>query len=340
VAGLVPIALGADGGGSIRIPSSYCGIWGLKPTHGRVSASPTPGLANTVCVYGPMATSIDDLALAYRIMATPAPTAEDSQSASFPNPLASIPSTSAIAARRKVIGLVRPWIDRAEPSVRVVFDAALRHYQHQQGYSVIDIDIPYLPEGHRAHSLTILSEISSGVGRSQIRDLTPHNKLLLSVTGNMATAQDFLASQKMRHLLMCHLAHLFTQYPGLVIFTPTCPIPGSKIECGAADLTHGVADGKASVRSMEYTWLANFTGCPAISCPAGYNPDSGVPIGLMGMSEWGTEEALFHFARDGEAVLDSNTVTTENPSANDTGKGLRTPSGDGSEWVDLISTCR
>jgi len=97
------------------------------------------------------------------------------------------------------------------------------------------------------------------------------------------------------------------------------------------------------VRSMEYTWLANFTGCPAISCPAGYDPDSGVPIGLMGMSEWGSEEALFNFARDGEAVLDSDTVTTENGnarSANDTRKGLRTPSGDGSQWVDLISACR
>lgn len=337
-AGLVPIALGADGGGSIRIPASYCGIWGLKPTHGRVSASPTPGLANTVGVYGPMACSIDDLALAYRIMATPAPAVEDSLSALFPDPLASIPSTSAVAARRKIIGLVRPWIDRAEPSVRAIFDAALGHYQHQQGYTIIDIDIPYLPEGQRAHSLTILGEISAGVDRSQIHDLTPHSKLLLSVGGNMATAQDYLASQKMRHLLMCHLAHLFIQYPGLVIFSPTCPDPGSKIQC-PADLSYGVADGKASVRSMEYTWLANLTGCPSISCPAGYDSDSGIPIGLMGMSEWGSEEALFDFARDGEGVLDLNIVTKADSNATGTGKGLRTPSGDGSQWVDLISTC-
>ena len=72
-AGLVPLALGADGGGSIRIPSAYCGIYGLKPSHGRISGSPTVGLAPSTGVFGPMACSMADLELSYRIMATPDP---------------------------------------------------------------------------------------------------------------------------------------------------------------------------------------------------------------------------------------------------------------------------
>ncbi|MCJ1346125.1 hypothetical protein MMC31_004337, partial [Peltigera leucophlebia] len=67
--GILPITLGADGGGSIRIPASFCGVYGLKPTHGRVSAGPGPNLAFSCGVLGPLASNMDDIEIAYRIMA-------------------------------------------------------------------------------------------------------------------------------------------------------------------------------------------------------------------------------------------------------------------------------
>lgn len=349
--GLVPIAHGADGGGSIRIPSSFTGLWGLKPSHGRVSMAPATGLATTVGVHGPMAASIDDLALAYRIMAAPAPAAEDPISALFPDPLTTIPSPDDDKSRPKIIGIVRAWIDRAELPVRAIFDTALDYYRNQAGYTVVDIDIPYLPEGQRAHVLTIMSEIASGVKRDDIRRLTAPNKVLVSLGANQVRATDLIAAQRLRSLLMAHLAHLFRQHPGLVVLTPTTPMAGWRIEGGDADLTHGVSDGKASVRNMEYAWLANFTGCPAINCPAGYLADSGVPVGLTAMGEWGSEEALIAFARDGVGLLDvtdggakvvrggeeeGETAAAAAPKA----KGLRIPSGKGAQWVDVIAEAR
>ncbi|KAJ5162611.1 Amidase [Penicillium coprophilum] len=332
-AGLVPIALGADGGGSIRIPSSFCGIWGLKPSHGRVSAAPSQSLAPTVGVIGPMAASIDDLALAYRIMATPAPASEDPISSQFPYPAPLDPKTE----RTKTIGIVRDWIDRAEGPVRAVFDRALNYYR-EQGYTIIDITIPYLPESQRAHALTIMAEIASGVDASKIRQLTAPNKVLVSMGMYQVTAQDLLASQRLRNLLMTHLAHLFKTHPGLLIVSPTTPIPGWHIDGGQADLSRGLSDTKSSVRNMEYVWLANFTGCPAISCPAGYTPDGGVPIGVMAMSEWGSEEELIAFARDGEPILDLPTSSLlEGNGMASASKGLRTPAGDCSAWEDIIS---
>ncbi|KKK26912.1 hypothetical protein ARAM_003749 [Aspergillus rambellii] len=321
--GLVPIALGADGGGSIRIPSSFCGVWGLKPSHGRVSGSPTVSLASTVGVYGPIASNIDDLALAYRIMATPAPTAEDPQSALFPSPLSTLALHHPRKGQDKTIGIVRDWIDRAEPAVRSVFDRALAYYRQ------------------RAHVLTIMAEIASGLSPRQIRALTAPNKVLVTMGMYQISSQDFLASQRLRSLLMSHLAYLFHAHPGLLVLSPTTPIPGWKIAGGDADLARGVSDGKSSVRNMEYVWLANFTGCPAITCPAGYAEDNGtrVPVGLMAMGEWGTEEDLIDFARDGEGILDlpENKPATATPTeAGEQQVGLTIPCGVGSVWEDVM----
>lgn len=331
-AGLVPIALGADGGGSIRIPSSFCGVWGLKTSHGRVSGAPSMSLAPTVGVLGPMAASIDDLALAYRIMAKPAPASQDPISAQFPVQTA----PPADRPRSKTIGVFRDWIDRAEAPVRAVFDTALEYYR-KAGYTVIDITIPYVPEGQRAHVLTIMAEIASGLKPSQIRQLTAPNKVLVSMGMYQITAQDLLAAQRLRNLLMTHLAHLFQKHPGLMIFSPTTPLPGWHIDGGEADLSRGLSDGKTSVRNMEYVWLANFTGCPAINCPAGYDRSSGVPIGVMAMGEWGSEEDLIDFARDGEALLDlpENRPPTEKKDEDGKAvKGLRVPSKQG--WLDVV----
>ncbi|GFF41880.1 fatty acid amide hydrolase [Aspergillus udagawae] len=337
-AGLVPIALGADGGGSIRIPSSFCGIWGLKPSHGRISGFPTASLAPTVGVYGPMAASIDDLALAYRLMAAPPPATEDPVSANFPDPMSSI-SSSHQKPRSKTIGIVPSWIDRAEPTVRAVFDTALDFYR-KQGYTIVDIAIPYLPEGQRAHVLTIMAEIASGLKPAQISALSAPNKVLVSMGMWQITAQDLIAAQRLRNLLMSHLAHLFHQQPGLLILTPTSPIPGWRID-SETDLVRGVSDGKASVRNMEYVWLANFSGCPAISCPAGYTSgDKGghVPVGVMAMGEWGTEEHLIAFARDGEAILDlPGNPPSESDRPDGESTGLRIPGRDDCLWEDVIA---
>ncbi|KAI5303457.1 hypothetical protein KEM56_007528 [Ascosphaera pollenicola] len=102
---------------------------------------------------------------------------------------------------------------------------------------------------------------------------------------------------------MRHLAFLFEKYPGLIIATPTTPTAGAKIVGGDGDLVHGISHADASLRSMEYVYLANFTGCPAISCPVGYDSQTEVPIAIMGMGEWGSEEFLIEWARDGEEFL-------------------------------------
>lgn len=339
-AGLVPIALGADGGGSIRVPSGFCGIYGIKTSHGRVSGHPTFRTATTTGVFGTMTSSLDDLALSYRLMASP--DLDSMASASFPDPLSTIPSISILTSRPKVIGIFPDWINSADPAVLTLFNKAIDYYRSNQNYTVVDISIPLLPEGQKAHALTILTEISSSFTPDQIKQLTPANKVLVSIGGTQAGAQDFIAAQKIRSLLMSHLAFLFQKYPGLVIATPTTPMPGWKIFNGEADLISGVSDEDSSLRAMEYVYLANFTGCPSISRPMGQIDGPGVPVGLMGMSEWGSEELLIEWARDGEGMLssvDDDAAATKMASGS---KGaVKVPDAqNGGKWIDVISVAR
>ncbi|KAK2743799.1 hypothetical protein FQN57_004736 [Myotisia sp. PD_48] len=340
-AGLVPIALGADGGGSIRIPSNYCGIYGLKTSHGRVSAAPTKRLATTTGVFGPMAACLDDLALAYRIMAMPDPS--NSESSGFPSPLLNVPL---VVPQPKIIGIYQDWINRSDPAVLALFNKAIDYYRDKKGYEIVDISIPYLVEGGKSHALTILSEISSGLTTEQVSQLSAPNKILISV-GCQGSAQDLIASQKMRSLLMSHLSYIFQRNPGIIIATPTTPTVGSRILQGD-DLAYGISNANASLRSMEYVYLANFTGCPAISCPMGYDESTRMPVGIMGMGEWGGEEALIEWGRDGEGILtqsaagsdEADNVATTAASTvvpATSPEGIKTPDTEkGGKWVDVV----
>ncbi len=293
-AGLFPFTLGADGGGSIRIPSSYCGIYGLKPSHGRISGSPTTGLASSCGVLGPMASNMADLEYAYRIMAKPDP--YDPTSSRFPSPI----PASFQSSESKIIGIYKPYYEVSEPEVLDACNAAILHYQ-SSGYHVVDITLPYLPEGQLAHAMTILGEITTDV--TDFTGLSPANKILLSI-GKHTPVEDFFLAQKLRNLIMQHLAFLFHKYPGLLIVTPTTPNAGWHISGGAADLRNGVSDANMSLKTMTYVWMANFLGCPSLTIPVGrVNPREGqgkIPVGLMAMAEWGEEERLFAWGKVGE----------------------------------------
>jgi Asp-tRNA(Asn)/Glu-tRNA(Gln) amidotransferase A subunit family amidase len=241
-----------------------------------------------------MAADMASLEVAYRVMAIPDPL--EPSSAMYPAPR---PSTN---LQPKVLGVYKNWMDRADAPVKSLCEAAIAYYI-KLGYEVIDIHIPLIHDGQTAHALTILSEAVNGFPDTSF--LSPATRILLEV-GSKCPASDFLQAQRVRQLLMSHLASLFQQYPGLMILTPTTPTVGWPIK-SPSDLKHGVTDGDMSIRSMEYVWLANFTGCPCLQIPVGYakaaKGDGIVPIGMMAMGEWGSEDQLIEWGFEGEKYL-------------------------------------
>ncbi|KAL5119697.1 hypothetical protein ACEQ8H_002303 [Pleosporales sp. CAS-2024a] len=314
--GIVPFGIGSDGGGSVRIPSNYCGLFGLKTSHGRVSVAPMPGGMKSVVVRGPLATSMADLELAYQVLAQPNPS-------HFPSSHFSPPKAQR-GPRNKVIGICKPWFDRADPPVQEACQCALRYLQAELGYTMIEISIPLLQQGQLAHAMTILAE---GVDLSRpIWELTPANRILMKVA-RQTPATDFLLAQRLRNVIMEHLADLFVNHPGLIIATPTTPNAGWPIE--DADVVCGMSNANMTLRNMEYVWLANFTGIPCLQVPVGYmeglKGQGKVPVGLSGHGDWGSENALIEFGYDCEKWLHEGLAG-----------GKPRPSG----WIDILNLDR
>ncbi|KAI3338370.1 amidase signature enzyme [Ustulina deusta] len=294
-AGLIPIAIGTDAGGSIRIPSTFCGMYGLKPTLHR-----THTMKSSICVIGPLAATAADLTIAYRSMTSPNP--DDAIQSSF------APSIPPSPSAKKTLGICREWIDRASPVVRESTSQAITYFAEKLNYDVVDIHIPYLQEGQWAHSAWALAEALDHL-KSRLRErsfsaLNHCNQMVMAVS-SCTSATDMIKYSQLRTLLMEHLAFLFKKYPGLLIITPTAPEAGWKVHPG--DEAYGFSDANLTLRMMMYIWLANSTGCPAVSAPVGYDePEQGegkLPIGIMAMGEWGAEEQLLAWAAEAEGYL-------------------------------------
>jgi Asp-tRNA(Asn)/Glu-tRNA(Gln) amidotransferase A subunit family amidase len=287
----------AASGGSLRIPASFNGVFSIKVSHHR-----TLEMNSTMCVMGPLATSAADLTIAYRICAKPNP--DDPVQSKF---ALSIPPG---LSEKKTIGICKEWWSMADPRVQEVCQEAVDYFGSKNGYDIIDIEIPNLWHGQLAHAASVVAEMSA-FARSRtskpsdwLSIVGAPNQVLMSV-GQHSNATDYITMAQLRQVMMEHLAFLYEKYPGLMILSPTSPLPGWRIKPG--DEVYGMSDTNLTIRNMAFVFLANLTGCPAVTGPAGYiEPEQGdgkIPIGLMSMGEWGQEERLLSWARELEAYL-------------------------------------
>lgn len=338
--GLVPFALGSDGGGSVRIPASFCSVYGLKPTHGRVSFKPGQNHCVTCACLGPLAGDLRTLATVYSVLGQPHPTSAfppvpppsvllDRTQPSYPSSLSVTPSSG---KTQRTLGIPRAWFERADPVVRELCRSYIDRLVREHGYETVDIEIPYLVEGQSAHAFTVLTDAATLL--PEYGNLTTTNRILLAL-GRTTPATDYLLAQKLRRMLVNHLSHLWHKYPGMIIVTPTTSCAGWPVR-NPNENRWGISDGDTTIRTMEYVWLANFCGLPSISFPAGYaipegQPNAGtiagpevvgkVPVGIMATGEWATETDLLRLGLDAEAISAERNVRAPN-------------------WVDVIGTAQ
>jgi Asp-tRNA(Asn)/Glu-tRNA(Gln) amidotransferase A subunit family amidase len=282
-AGFCPVAVAADGGGSIRIPAALCGQVGLKATFGRVSEVGAAPLCWSVAHVGPVAATARDCALAYAVMAGP----DVGDPHTLAQPPLGLPGFDDAGLQGLRVGVYRAWSEDADPAV-VSLGRGLEEGLRRAGATVREVEIPDLALFHVAHLVTIVSEMEEA-HRAWLTERRADYGL--DVRLNVAVARglrssDYVRAQRLRGRAMAVMARVLEEVD--VVLTPATAIPAPPIATAA--LACGESHLSELNALMRYATLANLTGLPAISFPAGYTA-GGLPVGYQAMGRpW--EEAL------------------------------------------------
>ena len=295
-AGLCPVAIGADGGGSIRIPSALCGVYGLKATFGRVSVSGAAPLDWSVGHLGPIAADPVDLAMAYAVMAGSDP----GDPLSNMQPPVSVEGFGSSDLEGIKLGVYRPWFGHATPHVVEACEKMLKALE-KMGAEVRDVTIPELDLLRIAHAITIVSEMAACMDRYD----DEHRKDFgLDVRINLAlarsfTARDYLKAQCARTRIIGHFDRALAEVDAIVTPSTGCTAPAIPKDA----LPDGESNLSMVMQIMRFAAAANFTGLPAVSFPAGYDPH-GLPIGFQAIGRRWEEHVLLRIAHLSSRALE------------------------------------
>ncbi|HKY22709.1 MAG TPA: Asp-tRNA(Asn)/Glu-tRNA(Gln) amidotransferase subunit GatA [Vicinamibacterales bacterium] len=292
-AGMSPIALGSDTGGSIRQPASLCGVVGLKPTYGRVSRYGLIAFASSLDQIGPLARTAYDAALALSVLAGPDPR----DSTASQEPLGDYVGALSGDIRGLRLGVPRTMLEQGvDAVVSDCFYGALETLR-ARGATLIDIELPHASYAIATYYIVATAEASSNLARYDgvrygfraqgLRDLREmyektrsqgfgaevKRRIMLGTYVLSAGYYDayYLKAQQVRTLIRQDYEQAFQTVDAVVM--PTSPTPAFKIG-------ERVEDPLALYLGDVFTVSANLAGLPALSVPCGLTPNR-LPIGLQ-----------------------------------------------------------
>ena len=297
-AGLVPVAQGSDGGGSIRIPASCCGLFGLKPSRGRISGGPVYGDPVGLGTAGPLARTVRDAAAMLDVMAGPA----------AGDPFWAPPLPSGESYLR--------WCDRDPGRLRIarfrtpmiadaaVHDECLTAYEdatallQRLGHDIEEIDVPIPPEAVATFETcwSVLAALSPAPAGSDDR-LRPLTRWLQERGRAVSGPQFGLAIGELRRIAAHALVRLA---PYDAVLTPTLAQPPLRIG-EIRDDANPAGDFENQKRFTPFTSAWNLTGMPAVSLPLHMTGD-GLPVGVMVAARPAEEHRLLALCAQIEAA--------------------------------------
>ena len=269
-AGLGPLAVGTDGGGSIRIPGSFCGVFGLKPTCGLVPVYPVP-TTGTLSHVGPLTRTVRDAALMLSVMAGP----DDRDPLSFPG--AGTDYTHGLdSGVRKVRVAWSPTFGYAHvpPEVRRVAEAAAARFQDlgcrvelvERVFADPDpIWAPLFYAGVAARLQDVLPEW---------RDRIDPGLLEVVEEGKRLSAMEFKKAELGRAAFYHEVRKFFLKYD--ILLSPTL----AAVPFAAGMERPAECPGGSRLSWVAFTYPFNLTGQPAATAPCGFTAD-GLPVGLQ-----------------------------------------------------------
>jgi aspartyl-tRNA(Asn)/glutamyl-tRNA(Gln) amidotransferase subunit A len=290
-AGLCAASVGTDTGGSIRIPAAMCGIVGLKPTFGRVSAFGTVPLSPAFDHVGPLARSVTDAAIMLGLIAGRDPLDSTSSahrvedfSAALRKPL-----------RKFRLGRPREYFwEKLDGEVRRATEAAVRDME-KHGATVCEISLPHLSESAEAAANISLAEArycheAAGYFPAHAAEYSEEVRKRIDAGGKILAVQ-YLAGLDVQKRVRAEFDAALQEVDAIV--APTVPVPAPPIGAEFVRIDGEQIGVRTALVGMNRP--ANFTGHPAISVPCGFT-QGGLPIGLQLIGRSFDESTLLRIA--------------------------------------------
>ncbi|MBS0485983.1 MAG: amidase [Proteobacteria bacterium] len=284
-AGLCAAAIGTDTLGSIRIPASYCGVYGFKPTSGEISLRGIKPAARRLDCVGLLARGVDDLGVLYHVLAGYDAADPRSRRRRLDPDL---PDWEPGKLRIGVLADVRAW--GASDGVAVAFTHALEVLTHAlPDRRIVDFaDFP-MPAARRAGLLLVEAEMLGAFPADVLAGVSPRLARMLDYARDKSAA-DYAIADRVVDAAVLKARRLFADIDVLV--TPTTP---------QTAFAHGEP---APADQADFTAFANLSGCPALSLPLGLTAN-GLPAGLQLMGAPGSDLRLLELAAVCAAALDT-----------------------------------
>ncbi|XP_011624340.1 fatty acid amide hydrolase isoform X2 [Amborella trichopoda] len=290
-AGLCPVALGVDGGGSVRMPASLCGVIGFKPTFQRLSHSGVIPLNWTVGMVGILAGTVEDALIVYAAISGHLPSG---QFISVP-PEGKFPllqSTHSVSNLK--LAKCAKWFNDCNNDIRSCCDQALNQLVEHYKCKTVEVTLPEIEEMRLAHYVTISSECSASI-RPYLQKLdvaeAGWDTRISCCFYRAFSSKEYLNAQRLRNnKLQTHVKiyldvdFILSRSTGVTAY----PIRNDALKYGELDYINGAA-------LIRYQIAGNFLGLPAITVPIGYDKQ-GMPIGLQFIGRPWSEATLLHLA--------------------------------------------
>jgi aspartyl-tRNA(Asn)/glutamyl-tRNA(Gln) amidotransferase subunit A len=281
--GFGPLAVGADGGGSVRIPACHSGVFGLKPTFGRVGRTGDACSEMTVFHIGPLAASTQDVAEWMAVCGAPAD--PDDDCAGWAEDRAHLGADCLAAVGRGVrgarIGVLAGEFADAPPAIAACGERALRELE-KAGAQLVDVRIRLAPHAGAIGMMVIGPEATANL----VDDLDAHAdemgdslKLVLALLRTMG-CEEVLVASRHRSALRRQAAEVLAEVDLLALPTQACPPRAyARSEAG-----RDISDPEGTRLLTRFAFFANLTGLPAASVPCGMaatGDGAAFPVGLQ-----------------------------------------------------------
>lgn len=270
-AGQVPITLGSDTNGSIRVPSSFCGVWGLKPTFGRLSRRGSYPFVHSIDHLGPFADAVESLALAYDALQSP-DALDPGCHALDVQPVVSVLRRGVEGLRIGVLGGY--FHDNATPPAREVVAMAAK--------ALGAADVIEWPDPALGRAAAFIISASEG-GSLHLHDLRMRADDFepLSVdrfiSGALQPAAWYLRAQRFRRVYRDKVNALFRDWD--VLLAPATPVSAPLIGTEWLDINGFQQPCRPSIGLL--TQPISFAGCPVVAAPMWPSGTGGLPIAVQ-----------------------------------------------------------